>query len=463
MATYTFYATANSGGGSSWNTGANYAYARQGNTANKGVAASTGAVSTGQLRANTYLYQCMEVFIEFDTSSLAGKSISSVQLQVYPTVLQNAASFIVEARLDDYGTTLEAADWVAGSNLASKTLLATLASSSAGINAYRTFTDVAFVANVNKTGKTRIVLASDQHRLNSAPANNVYEYVTIDGGDGGFPPKLIVVTNEVQGNASITLDAATLSATATLAISAAMSATLDDVTVSATGALSSTGAGSAVILLDDCTAAITVTTETHGYLDVVLDDLMLNTVALLDLNGNMSVTLDDVTLVAFGGKPITGNLSITLDDVILVANNQSGITGNMTVTLEDCVVAAAESTPTWPAIFGFPQAPLDGTWQTKLGDDTLRSEREIGARKTRLRNGGNYSEATFDIGLSRSVHRVEFDRFYLDACQNGVRAFYWRDPETGDIERWTWAAPPTIQHITRDRYIASCTLRKEAA
>lgn len=463
MATYTFYATANSGTGSSWNTGANYAYARQGNTANKGCVASTGSLTIGQLRANTYLYQCMETFIEFDTSSLAGKSISSVQLQLYPTALQNGAAFTAEARLNDYGTTIEAADWVAGSDLASKTLLATLASSAAGINAYRTFTDVAFVANINKTGKTRIVLASSEQRLNSAPANNVNEYVTIDGGDSGNPPKLIVVTNETTGQLTATLADATLSATAELAIAANFTATLADAILTAAGALSSTGAGSAVIQLADDTMSIVLATETHGYLDITLEDATLTTVALVELTANLSVTLADATLDAQGNRPITGDLTVTLADATIVSSTLNGITGSFTTTLRDAVISAAETTPMWPTVYDFPQSPLDGTWTPTLGDDTVRSDREVGARQARSRNGGNYSEVSFSIMLVSRVQRVELDRFFESDCQHGTRAFIFEDPETGSLVKWTWAQPPLFEDAGNDNFVVQCVLRKEAA
>lgn len=463
MATYTFYAQANSGQITSYNISGSYSIARQGTgSIGAGYGDGSGNFAVGQLRSGS-LYQVMENFVEFDTSSLSGKSLSSATLYVWPTNRDNDASFTVEARLHDYSTTLTTADFVSGSNLSSKTLLATLADTAATPGAYRAFTDVAFPANINKTGKTRIVLASSEQRLNSAPGNGVNEFVYFDQYADTNPVKLVVVTNEAVGDLTKTLANATVSADATLTISGDVTAQLADSTLTTAGSLTAAASGNVVKTLANDTISIVVATETHGYLEATLADDVLTTVALVDLNGSVTATLGNATLDAFGGKPIAGTLTVTLGNATLSTSTLTGITASMTATLADAVLSAAQSTPMWPTLEDFPQSPLEGTWRPVMSDDTLRSEREIGARQTRSRNGGNYTQVSFSIELVTRDQRIEFDRFFENDCDAGTRAFMWEDPETGDLSRFLWNSPPVVRDWNGIHFVADCELRKEAA
>lgn len=120
----------------------------------------------------TTAYGCDEALISFDTST-AGTPVTAELRVVGSNDSSTAADFTLEARLHDWGTAVEVADFVAGDDLAGKTLLATLTtvgflvgSSPFGVNI---FTDVDMAANVNTAGFTRMVLASDRQRTAVTP------------------------------------------------------------------------------------------------------------------------------------------------------------------------------------------------------------------------------------------------------------------------------------------------------
>lgn len=461
MATYTFYpSSTNSAYASCFDTGGSYTKARQG-TGSIGIGTGNTAAAVGQLRAGS-LYQCLESLYEFDTSSLAGKTITSATLSVYVTGRQNDVSYTVEARLYDWGNTVENADYLAGSSMGAKTLLATLADTAATAGAYRAFSDVALPANVNKTGKTRIGLFNSNQRLNNAPGNGVDEYINIDAEAGTNPPKLVVVTAD-EGSAVITAANATLSSTVSIETHGDANITTDDASVAATAELIGTASGVLNVIAADATLSSTVGIETFAYIEITLDDASLSTTALVAKEGAADVTEADATVEAIAAWNFTGAAVITAADATLATSTRAGIEGQIGITLADAVLTAAESAPPWPFIYDFPQTPLDGTWRPELGDDTLRSDRDVGARQRRMRNGGNYAFASFAIMLVNDNQRLELDRFYASECKHGTVPFTWEDPETGDIERWTWAAAPAYSHVARDNYRVECALRKEAA
>jgi hypothetical protein len=140
-----------------------------------------------------------------------------------------------------------------------------------------------------------------------------------------------------------------------------------------------------------------VAIETFGYSEVTLDDLTLSTVALVDLDAELTATLDALTSEAVIAWNFEGALTATLDALTLGSVNISGVDASVTATLGALTLQAVESGPPWPVQYDFPQSPLDGTWRRERGDDTLRSDRAVGARQYRTQNGGNYADATFAI------------------------------------------------------------------
>lgn len=462
MATYTFYpSTSNSGWASSYDNGGSYTKARAG-TGSYGVAVAIGSATDyiGQTKSGA-IVGCFETYLEFDTSSLAGKTITSATLSIYPTTLANSGgSWTNEARLYDYGTSLTTADYVAGASISGYTSLATLTSAASTTGAYRAFTDVALPANINKTGKTRIGIFSSEQRLNSAPTGQ--EYVAFDGEAGTNPPKLVVVTAD-EGGLTKTLGALTISSTVSIETFGVLSKSLGSLLISAAGLQTSAGTGVMDKTLGALTLSSAIGIETFGIAEVTLGSLTLNTAALVPREGVVSQTLGALVVDGIAARNTTGVVSATLGALTLATSTLNGIQGAASVTLGSLTLTAAESAPPWPFIYDFPQTPLDGTWRPELGDDTLRSDREVGARQYRTRNGGNYRAASFAIMLKTKAQRDELDRFYVNDCKHGTQVFTWEDPETGDIERWRWMAPPAYGHVARENYRVECAVRKEAA
>lgn len=140
-------------------------------------------------------YLCMEPLAHFDTSALAGASISSVVLSMYGEVDgSDTDDFTAEARLYDWGGTVTGPDFRKGSELDALTLLATWPSTSYAA-AYVDFaSEAAFVANINTSGYTRLVVNSDRHRLGTTPTLNEYVRFSVPAGAGTDPKLTITFT-----------------------------------------------------------------------------------------------------------------------------------------------------------------------------------------------------------------------------------------------------------------------------
>lgn len=192
MAVYSFYA--NESDGYIASTSATYATARAGTGTLTVVGPTDGALRLGQqLAAGTY--SVWQSFISFDTSGIPeGVPVLQAQLQGVVGTDNSTTNFTMEARIHDWGTTLETTDFVAGADLASKPLLASFISSPGAV----TFTSAAGSASlVNTTGRTSLVLASSRQGANTAPTNAINEYLEFRSADFGAAindPKLTVVT-----------------------------------------------------------------------------------------------------------------------------------------------------------------------------------------------------------------------------------------------------------------------------
>jgi hypothetical protein len=420
----------------------------------------TGYPPTGQYKVpstNFYVYQS---YLEFDTSGVVG-TITSAVLKINVYSRTNDQSYDIEARLFDFGAGVTTADYIAGASLGSYTLLATLADTAATPGAYRTFTDVAMAANINVSGTTRIMLCDSRTRSDLSPSNS--NYIVYENGGDPSPPQLVITTSDPTGTLTGTLGAVTSSATGTLEIAGAATPSLADLTLSSTATISGTQEGLLNKSLDDLTVSSTIAIETFGYTEVTLGALTLSTVALVDLNGSLTATLGALTTQSVIARDFNGALTATLDALTLGSVNIAGRDASVTATLGALTLQAVESGPPWPVQYDFPQSPLDGTWRRERGDDTLRSDRAVGARQYRTQNGGNYADVTFAIMLKSKTALDLLDRFFRDDCKNGAKPFYWIDPETGDSMAWLWAAPPQIRHVARETYRVDCALLKEAA
>lgn len=150
----------------------------------------------------------------------------------------------------------------------------------------------------------------------------------------------------IAGAASPTLAAVTLSAAGTVAIAGAASPTLGNVTLSAAGALALKGA--ADLTLGDVTlaAAGVLSAPGTGTADITLADVTVGAAATLALAGSASITLSGVTTSATGALSLSGSASLTLDAVTLSAAGQASgpVSGEAAITLGDVTVQAEGGT-----------------------------------------------------------------------------------------------------------------------
>lgn len=180
-----------------------YADARSGsNGANVQPNSTAGFLIVGQQETNNgypyyvVFYECMELFLSFDTSAIINPTAVDLMLRGFTD--NTVTDFIMEARLHDWGTSLTAADWVAGASLGSKTLLAEFNTTGYTTSGYNTFTETsgAFTANLNLVGETRILVNSSRHRNSNTPNTREYLHVfsTEEGGTTS-DPKIVVTTS----------------------------------------------------------------------------------------------------------------------------------------------------------------------------------------------------------------------------------------------------------------------------
>jgi len=171
VATLIVYANQMGSVASSLNT---YAGARTGSGSTKTAYNGQSSNLVGQDN-NGSQYICHEGFIEWSGTSALGASatVTAVVFQYWSSSWAVAVAHTQEFRLRDWGGgDADTADWVSGASLPTPIVASITAATTppggAG-SAYLTATDVAFVANVNKTAATRVLINSSRHRLNNAP------------------------------------------------------------------------------------------------------------------------------------------------------------------------------------------------------------------------------------------------------------------------------------------------------
>jgi hypothetical protein len=176
---------------------ATYANAREG-TGTINVTTADTSRFIGQFFSATY--SCYELFFSWDTSAITDSDVvTAVTLDLWLVTDSSTSGFTLEAREHDWGASLTSADYVAGSALGSKTLMASKSTSGIGATgAYKTFTSTAaFLAATNlKTGTVYIMVSSSEHRLGNAPSGT--DGVTFSMADNAGTtqdPKLTVTHN----------------------------------------------------------------------------------------------------------------------------------------------------------------------------------------------------------------------------------------------------------------------------
>ena len=151
-----------------WSFDATYTTARAGPS--DGAADADVSLINGQFYNGSTTYGVHESFADWDTSAIGTDTVSAATLSLWAVTDDSTSNFTSRIRLYDWGATLTTADWIAGADLSGNTLLATFASAGVTTGAYNDFTDVAFPANVNTGGATRVVLSSDELEAGNAPA-----------------------------------------------------------------------------------------------------------------------------------------------------------------------------------------------------------------------------------------------------------------------------------------------------
>lgn len=188
-------------------------------------------------------------YLKFDTSSIPDDAeITSVTLSCYGYNDLSTTDFTVEARLHDWGASLTSADWIAGSALSGKTLLASRSSSGWNTSGYNTFTENGsnFRNNINKTGTTYIVLCSAEHTAQSPPTNDEYIglYFSDETGTSKDPKLEITYSTAHTKSVSGTMGALTGALSAghiyTKAIAGAISSMTSTITKATNKAISGT-------------------------------------------------------------------------------------------------------------------------------------------------------------------------------------------------------------------------------
>ena len=177
-----------------YSANATYSTARAGSGLTVDAVSDTTSGLVGQqLSGGTYY--CIEGFEAFDTSVIPdGATVLSALLSLTPSGDFSATDFTVEARLHDWGATVDTSDWVAGADLGTKTLLASISSADYNAGGMDLASEAAFAANINKTGMTRILLCSSRHRGNNTPVGDEFlSFCMADHATAASRPTLTVV------------------------------------------------------------------------------------------------------------------------------------------------------------------------------------------------------------------------------------------------------------------------------
>lgn len=127
-----------------------------------------------EYRGSQSLHICRETFLAFDIPGNVpvGAVITGIELRLWLESDQSVTDFICEARTHPWSAGgLEISDFVAGADLASKTLLATLDTNGIGAaGEYKSFVSTAALNGWDRANVLEMVIASSRLRTGDAPA-----------------------------------------------------------------------------------------------------------------------------------------------------------------------------------------------------------------------------------------------------------------------------------------------------
>ena len=191
MTTYTIFADVSNCYLESGSLSDSYADANAGTGDYLDVIDDVGSLYSGQVYDGDSIYAIYLTYLSFITSVVVG-TISSAILSLYLREDRSGTDFTAQARQYNWGASGDTGDWRTSTQLGSTTLLATLASSGIGAaEAYKSFTDVAMIANVNQAGTTYMLVCSS--RQGTTPTGEEWlEFYSSDTAGTTKDPKLVV-------------------------------------------------------------------------------------------------------------------------------------------------------------------------------------------------------------------------------------------------------------------------------
>ena len=193
----TVYADASDGYISSY--GSTYADARAGGGS---FAANTDEVFLvqGQDKVGYDHYYYYLSYIQFDTSGVED-DVSVAELTLYEYYTYKTQAFTAWVAQYDWGASLTTGDFVAGDDLSDLTKVASIASADIAEDAYNTFgSESAFLAAINVSGYTRLILFTNRMESGDAPAGITEraEWCSADTAGTDKDPKLYIEYDVAQ-------------------------------------------------------------------------------------------------------------------------------------------------------------------------------------------------------------------------------------------------------------------------
>src|ERR1035437_808320 len=197
MSTDVIYATNIPDGGAT-RANSTYATARSGGT--KFAAPGGNFTNVGQ-EYYSGNYTIRESFLQFNTSTIGSDAVSSAVLSAYCYSKNiTGSAFTVNARIYNWGASLDTGDYIAGASLTGNTLVAHLATGSFTTSAYNNLTNDAFPANINGAGTTYVVLDSSRVEAGNTPTAFEEIGIRMASSTGGTNTPYLTITHTASGS-----------------------------------------------------------------------------------------------------------------------------------------------------------------------------------------------------------------------------------------------------------------------
>jgi hypothetical protein len=240
-------------------------------------------------------------------------------------------------------------------------------------------------------------------------------------------------TSAVDGSSSVNLAPATLSATASIEVSAALDVTLGAVGFEAYASSLAEISATATPTLGDVTASATGAVPGTGVVQVSLQDATLAATTGLVSLADSFITLADAVLSAQGTRETAASAGVTLLNSVLVS---TGVIGAETIQ--------------WP-----------GTLPVYLSFDSFRehhadnlivttTERGPALRRRRQTNIPKLVEGRLRL---TDVQLADFETFYYAALESGRKSFSWKyRPTLSEIPTVSFVQPPIVNAVSGKLY-----------